>query len=347
MELNRELLFFFSALGAFNGVVLGLYFLFFIKTKHISNRFFGVFLLMLSIRVGKSVFFYFNPELSFHYLQLGLTGCFFVGPFLYFYVNSVLNNKSKIEKTWKYHIAILLPVALIIGFVYPFKTNVVLWRTYFIKMIYIQWFVYIIASIYSVRVRVKDLLQKKVKRTILDVWLLSIVFGNLLLVLAYYFTSFVNYISGALTFSFLFYLLLMISFFKKKNRSMIFKKVEKYGDKKINQDEASVSIQKLEEIMMKDKLFKDPNLKSSDVSKKIGLSTHQFSQLLNDNLGKNFALFVNEYRIDTAKTMLLEDTKLTLEVIGYECGFNSKSTFYTTFKKLVGKTPKQFQTSNL
>ena len=84
MELNRELLFFFSALGAFNGVVLGLYFLFFIKTKHIANRFFGVFLLMLSIRVGKSVFFYFNRDLSFHYLQLGTNRLFFYRPFSVF-----------------------------------------------------------------------------------------------------------------------------------------------------------------------------------------------------------------------------------------------------------------------
>lgn len=349
MELNRELLFFFSALGAFNGVVLGLYFLFFIKTKHISNRFFGVFLLMLSIRVGKSVFFHFNPELSFHYLQLGLTGCFFIGPFLYFYVESALNEKSKIAKTWKYHIAILLPLALIIGFLYPFKTNVLLWRTYFIKTIYIQWFIYIIASVFSARNRIKKLAKREIKRSSLDIWIFSILFGNLALVFCYYFTSFVNYISGALTFSFLFYMLLMFLFLNKKNRAIIFKfkKVEKYADKKIDQDEASISIQKLEDIMTQDKLFKDPNLKSSDVSKKIGLSTHQFSQLLNDNLGKNFALFVNEYRIDAAKAMLLEDTKLTLEVIGYECGFNSKSTFYTTFKKLVGKTPKQFQTSNL
>ena len=347
MELNRELLFFFSALGAFNGVVLGLYFLFFTKTKHISNRFFGVFLLMLSIRVGKSVFFHFNPELSFHYLQLGLTGCFFIGPFLYFYVNSALDDQSKILKTWKYHLAVLIPIVFIVGFLYPFKSNVVLWRTYFIKAIYIQWFIYILASLYSARKRIKEITQKKGKRSILDIWMLSILFGNLVLVFSYYFTSFVNYLSGALTFSFLFYVLLMLLFFNKKNRSIIFKKVEKYADKKIDQDEASSSIERLKEVMKNDELFKDANLKSSDVSKKIGLSTHQFSQLLNDNLGKNFALFVNEYRIEEAKRMLLEDTKLTLEVIGYECGFNSKSTFYTTFKKLVGKTPKQFRTSNL
>jgi len=95
--------------------------------------------------------------------------------------------------------------------------------------------------------------------------------------------------------------------------------------------------------MLNEELYKNANLKSSDVAKKVGLTTHQFSQLLNDNLGKNFALFVNEYRIDAAKSMLQNTPNLTLEAIGYECGFNSKSTFFTTFKKLAGTTPSQFK----
>lgn len=346
MELNRELLFFFSALGAFNGIVLSLYFLFFIKTKSISNRFFGMFLLMLSIRVGKSVFFHFNRDLSFHYLQLGLTGCFFIGPFLFFYVQSILHPKGKIVRTWKYHIALLLPIALIVGFLYPFKENVGLWRGYFIKTIYIQWFLYALAAIITARHRLAALWNPK-KRSSLDIWLFGILLGNVVLVLAYYFTSFVNYISGALTFSFLFYLLLSFLFFNRKNRSDIFNKTTKYADKKIAMEEALSSIQKLELLMESEELFKDANLKSSDLSKKIGLNTHQFSQLLNDNLGKNFALFVNEYRIEAAKKLLQSNSNLTLEAIGYECGFNSKSTFYTTFKKIVGKTPKQFKDSNL
>ena len=99
--------------------------------------------------------------------------------------------------------------------------------------------------------------------------------------------------------------------------------------------------------MIEDKLYQNANLKSSEIAKKLGLTTHQFSQLLNDNLKKNFATFVNEYRIDCAKQKIISISNITLEEIGYECGFNSKSTFYTTFKKLVGKTPAQFKSANL
>ena len=72
-----------------------------------------------------------------------------------------------------------------------------------------------------------------------------------------------------------------------------------------------------------------------------------YLSLLNDNLKKNFSTFINEFRIDCAKRKIIATSNITLEEIGYECGFNSKSTFYTTFKKLVGKTPAQFKSANL
>ena len=63
--------------------------------------------------------------------------------------------------------------------------------------------------------------------------------------------------------------------------------------------------------------------------------------MLNEHIGKNFYEFVNEYRIETAKTNLL-DSKMahyTIEAIAYESGFNSKSSFNLLFKKQVGYTP--------
>ena len=343
MEIDSQLLFFFSALGAFNGLVLSFYFLLFAKPKHISNTFLGGFLFMLSIRVGKSVFFHFNPDLSFHYLQFGLTACFFIGPFLYFYVISITKPSSIAVHLWKYHIAILLPIALIIGYLYPFKSNVDLWRPHIIKAIYLQWFIYILASLYFIKDRIANLFSKEYKTSSLDIWLVSILIGNVLLVSSYYFTSFINYISGALTFSFLFYLLVLFLFFNKKKRSIIFNSHHKYADKKIALNDATELLEKLNAVMLEGELYKNANLKMSDVAKKVQLNIHQLSQLLNDNLGKNFSAFINEYRIEEAKIRLQKDHHLTLEAIGYESGFNSKSTFFTTFKKLVGTTPAQFK----
>lgn len=347
MDVSKELLFFFSALGAFNGIVLSLYFLFVAKPKHISNRFLGTFLLMMSIRTGKSVFFYFNPNLSYHYLQFGLTACFFIGPFLYFYVKSMVLPNSTINKEWKYHCIILLLIALVCGFLYPFKTNIDLWRPYIIKTIYYVWFTYSLLAGYILLPTIKKMLNSKHKMTSLEFWILSIYVGNLVVWASYNYSRFTSYITGALTFTFLFYLVALFLFFNKKKRTILFLQNKKYSDKKIEGTEANALINKLEVIMESEELYKNPNLKSADVAKKMQLTTHQFSQLLNDNLNKNFASFINQYRIEAAKKMLKENSSFTLEAIAYECGFNSKSTFYTYFKKMEGKTPAQFRSSNL
>jgi hypothetical protein len=60
MGLGNNALFFFSSLGAFNGLILGIYFIFFSARKHLSNYFLGALLLALSIRVGKSVAYFFD-----------------------------------------------------------------------------------------------------------------------------------------------------------------------------------------------------------------------------------------------------------------------------------------------
>jgi len=43
--------------------------------------------------------------------------------------------------------------------------------------------------------------------------------------------------------------------------------------------------------------------------------------------------------------MLSQHTNLAIESVGYEVGFNSKSTFFATFKKIKGTTPSAYQQS--
>lgn len=341
MIFNSELLFFFSALGAFNGLLLSFYFLFFVKPKHISNRFLGAFLLMLSLRVGKSVAFYFNQDLSFVYLQFGLSACFFIGPFLYFYIKSVIQPQSNIHKTWTNHLLILFPTILVVGYIFPFNNYVDLWRPYFIYTIYIQWLMYTIMSgLLLIKHFNKIYVDKKLKS--IGIWLLTIYIGNIIILFAYLFTSYTYYIVGALSFSFLFYLLILIIVFSKKKKPYLFLDAQKYMDKKINDTDANTLTSQLKILLSDKKLHKNPDLKISDVANQLNISAHQLSQLLNDNIGKNFPSIINEYRILEAKEMLIQNEKYTLEAIGYECGFKSKSAFYTAFKKHVGATPAKY-----
>ena len=122
--------------------------------------------------------------------------------------------------------------------------------------------------------------------------------------------------------------------------------MQKYLDKKLNNEEAQLMIGKLKRIMIEKELFKNPNLKVNDLAKEINVSSHQLSQVLNDNIEKNFTLFVNEYRINEACKILLKNTNLTIDAVSDEVGFNAKSTFFASFKKIKGMTPSAYQQSN-
>ncbi len=345
MEFSRELLFFFSALGAFNGILLGIYFLFFIKSKKQEHIFLGLLLLLLSIRIGKSTFLFFNKNLFELFIQIGLSACFLIGPAFFLYVSSAINTKNWSVKNWWVH---LVPFLILIGVLsvnYSYYEYKDLWQDYFIPMIYWQWLAYIIAGGFYIRHSLRTVFFNKKKVTEIAIWKISVFIGVFIIWIAYNTTAYTSYITGAISFTFIVYVLFLVLIFRRskgKTNSVI---KEKYASKKIAESEANVLIENLQNFLREEKLFKNANLKSSDLAKKMRLTTHQFSQLLNDNLGKNFAVFINEYRIEEAKILIQKKSPLTLESIGYECGFNSKSTFYTTFKKITGVTPAQYRKS--
>lgn len=322
---------------------MGLYFLFYAKPKHISNYFLGAMLIALSIRIGKSVFFYFNPDLAYGYLQFGLMGCLFIGPFLYFYIKSIVDNGGIISKTWIYHILILSPVAAVICYFYSFGDNPDDWRCYIIPGIYYLWLGYILLTAFCLKDLIKDLFNKNVKFKNIEKWMLSVFIGNVFIWAAYNFAGYGSYILGALLFSFMLYLFVLLLFFRGKQDSIIFGHEEKYKNKKIAVPKANELLEKLNAKIQGEELFKNPNLKIADVAKKMNVLPHTISQLLNDNLGKGFPQYLNEFRIEEAKKLILSGSLDTYESIGYDCGFNSKSTFFSSFKKITGSTPAKFK----
>ncbi len=98
-------------------------------------------------------------------------------------------------------------------------------------------------------------------------------------------------------------------------------------------------------LMKEDGLYREPELSILDVSERLKTPRHHITQVLNEELGKNFYTFINEYRIEDAKQRLKDpkNNNLTVLAVGYDSGFNSKSSFNTLFKKYVGLTPSAFR----
>ena len=94
----------------------------------------------------------------------------------------------------------------------------------------------------------------------------------------------------------------------------------------------------------KEKPYLNPELNMNMLAAALEVPKHQLTEVLNGDLGKNFFRFVNEYRVEAVKNKLKHNRRnYSVEAIGYDCGFNSKSTFYTVFKQIAGITPAEFE----
>lgn len=89
-------------------------------------------------------------------------------------------------------------------------------------------------------------------------------------------------------------------------------------------------------------LYLDGKLSLKTLSSMLDITTHQLSEILNSRLNTNFRSFVNRYRINAAKKMLLENEDISILHTTLNCGFNSKTTFNTAFHALEGMTPTKF-----
>lgn len=116
-----------------------------------------------------------------------------------------------------------------------------------------------------------------------------------------------------------------------------------YGKSTLTRLDVDRIIENLQKYMKGERPFLDEDLKLADVAEALQITSHQLSEILNERLGRNFARFVNEYRIEEARRLLLEESDRTVLSIALAVGFNSKSAFNGAFLDFCGVTPSQFR----
>jgi len=96
--------------------------------------------------------------------------------------------------------------------------------------------------------------------------------------------------------------------------------------------------------MKTERPFLNPNLNLKLLSQIMNLPERQISNAINQNSEQNFYTYINQYRVNTVKSMLNnnEQNKFSIVGLGEAAGFNSKSSFYSNFKKMTGVTPSQY-----
>lgn len=111
--------------------------------------------------------------------------------------------------------------------------------------------------------------------------------------------------------------------------------------KKIKSSTTSKIITQLYKLMEDEELYKNPLLSRLDLATRLETSEGYLSQIINQEINKSVIQFVNEYRIEAAKNLLQNPVfkKYSIEAIGMEAGFKSKSAFYNVFKTSLDMSP--------
>lgn len=330
---HNHLLFFFAALGSFNGFALSIYLLI-AGSVSVAQRWLAILILMVSIRTGKSVALVFLSDTPSIVIQIGLTACFFIGPCLYFFVRNSLSSEKLLGQWERLHLLVISVVALLVNLIWPYANDPQLWHGPIVGTITWLWFAYLLISS-GILIQQKHRLPTATARRLL----LTVVAGLWFIWLAYASSGYTSYIVGALSFSFVLYLCLIVVWGRRHGSAP----VEPYQNRRIETPAASIELQALADLMAKERLFLDPMLNLSRLARRLGMPQARLSQLLNDNNGTSFKQYLNALRVAEAQHLLLQNAEHSLENIAEAAGFQSMSTFYAAFKKVNGCTPSSYR----
>lgn len=359
-------------MGITSGAAFLLGFLLFtypIKVNLIANRYLGLFVItlglaMLEIPLFYQKFYVAHPNL---FELIGLLR-FLTAPFLYI---SICYFTSLDKKLPKKNILHFLPFIAFLIFRLPFfitgKNMEFSYETgrivFFILRIALplQAIVYWSLSFIKLQKHLKNLKQFSAMTEGIDLmWLKYFLLILLLIVVAWFNLVFFD-LENLIPFTPLIYLLsiFFLAYFSLQQKEIFdFSnneindlsrlKVDKKENKRVSEGRLNELNAKLQLLINVEKVYLENDLSLPKLAKNLSASCNETSFLINELYQDNFYNFVNKYRIEEAKRLLLSEKYNQLNVLGiaYESGFNSKTTFNTTFKKYTGESPTAFVKSN-
>ena len=106
-------------------------------------------------------------------------------------------------------------------------------------------------------------------------------------------------------------------------------------------------MQRINDIMESQKLYKNSELKLSDLANAVGSNRRAVSDCINSQAGNSFNQYVNTFRTEHAKRIIRQYPDRKLSDIYVESGFANETSFFRTFKALTGMTPKEWKDKGL
>ncbi|MCX6557726.1 MAG: helix-turn-helix domain-containing protein [Candidatus Aminicenantes bacterium] len=121
---------------------------------------------------------------------------------------------------------------------------------------------------------------------------------------------------------------------------------KRYKRSSLTAEKAGLLKTRLLGMMASEKPFLDPAITLPGLAQALDVPLNHLSQVINEQLGRNFFDFINGYRVDAAKQRLSRPDagQVKMITVAFDCGFNSLATFNRVFKDLTGQPPSRFRT---
>lgn len=358
-----------SILGGVQGLFLTILLFQAGKKNNNANRYLAFLLLLISLTLIIAYLHFSKLVLATPHL-LGISPYFTLlyGPLLLFYISAFLNiNTSLVERKWLHFIPFVVLVAASYQYLaMPTATKISYLTNIFedryqpsinpFAMVRIaHLFIYCLLSFYLFRKvigsrqnngRNVSSLQLRWAGSIL---LASVIIWSIYLSTYFYDFNLMNEILPALITLSIF----VVGFIGLKTpelfqEGLIRRSGKKYEYSRLSEVEKEQYREELQLLMDDPVVFTNNALSLQDLAAKLKISGQELSQIINEKFGQSFPDLINDIRISEAQRRLRDPANehLTILAIAYDVGFNSKSAFYSAFKKVTGETPSTFLKRN-
>lgn len=298
-----------------------------------SNRLLAVLLIMLSLRVGKSVFGIILPGNMYLFATIGVVSMSAIGPLLFLFTRTLFDSHYKL--TWKDWIHLLPTLFLLV--VAPFPDWEILNLTY--RIFTTSVLVYLLVTLIFLWMNRETFRADDTKWK----WIMYIIGGI--------FIIWITFVCQLLFYQPLVYQLIVISaalvFYSlswyaiPRSRLFIAEPQKKMSDMQAY-EELGVRIKGM---LVNEEIFVNTELTVTSLASKLKVPAYMVSRAINQYFNKSFSELIVEFRIRKAEQLLAADSQksLTIEAIAFESGFNTLSAFYKAFKKINNVTPSQYR----
>ena len=114
-----------------------------------------------------------------------------------------------------------------------------------------------------------------------------------------------------------------------------------------SEEDVSQLMKRINDVMENQKLYKNSELKLSDLANAVGSNRRSISDCINSQAGCSFNQYINTFRTEHAKRIIRQYPDRKLSDIYVESGFANETSFFRTFKALTGMTPKEWKEKGL